>query len=176
MSLLSVDELKECIHTNMDDDQLQCLIDAAEDEIDDRCGELASQVDEFRGETLASILLLSRKVDEITTVVEERKSGDEYESTTLETDDYQLRHGNIIIERLASGTNPWRTWGDVVTITYTPVDDTDKRKKATVQLVKLDINYAGMKSEKIGDYSYTMMENYQSERDKIINGLVPWRI
>lgn len=175
MSLLTVDELKEFITTDIDDDTLQTLIDAAEAEIIEKCGALASQVDEFRDSSLKTLLLLTRNATSITTVVEEILSGGAYESTTLASDDYTLRHDGRMIERLQDGTNYRSTWGDVVTITYVPVDDTDKRKIATVNLVRLDIDYQGMKSEKIGDYSYTTRE-YNNERAKIINGLKPWRI
>jgi len=175
MSTLTLGQARQHIETDLNDDALQLLIDAAEDYIVEKAGELATQIDEYRGEILATILLLTRKATEITTVIEEIKSGDSYESTTLETDDYQLRHDGRMIERLRDGSNPRGTWGDVVTITYEPVDDTNKRKVATINLVKLDIEYNALKSERVGDYS-SQSQDYETERARIVNGLKPWRI
>jgi len=173
MSTLTVAELRQHLETDFADDALQLLIDDAEKEIIKRHGELNTETDTKTGETLATALFLKRKAESISTVVEEIKSGDGYEETTLSSNDYKLRYGGRQIERLASGDNPRRTWGDVVTIIYTPKDETERRKRVAIDLVKLAAAYNALDSESAGDYK-SQSKKYSAERNKLLKQLESW--
>lgn len=173
MSLLSVSELRQHFQTDLVDDAIQRLIDDAEREIDERHGELGTQTDTYRGEILATVIFLSRKAASISTVVEELRSGSDYEVTTLSSDDYQLRSDGRQIERLATGTNKRSTWGDVVTVTYQPADETIRRRRVTIDLVKLAAAYNALDSETTGDYAKRSLR-YTDERASLISQLETW--
>lgn len=167
MSTLALGEARAQIETDLNDTALQAVIDDAEAEIVERIGAINLQVDIFREE--GSLLFLSRKMLTPTMVVEEVCGV----STTLATNDYKVREANRVLERLRTGTNPRRFWGDVVTVTYVPEDDTVRRKQVVIDLVKLAIAYTGQKSERIGDYTSTS-QDYKDERSDLIDRLRSW--
>jgi hypothetical protein len=169
MSLLTVAQAKAFIESDLEDSALQMLIDAEEADINAIIGGYDSQIDSFNDETLSNIIVLTRRASSITTITEKIGGDGYYETTTLSSDDYLFR-SNRILERLASGTNPRTTWGNIVTVTYAPVDDRARRKMVIIHLLKLSIEYNGLSSEKIGDYAATQKE-YQEERGRLISRL-----
>jgi hypothetical protein len=166
---MTIAELRAHVKTDLTDDALQQLLDDAEAAIEEAHGQLETQTDTFEGETGANALFLSRKALTITTVVEEVCGV----STTLETDDYVMRYENRQIKRLTTGTNPRRTWGDVVIIAYVPVDETAQRTRMAIDLVKLAVQYNALGSESVGDYKMTGLV-YEDERNKILSRLRKW--
>lgn len=173
MSVLSVAELLTHLETDLTDPAIERLIDDAEAEIDERIGELATQTDEFQGETLAQSIYLTRKAAEITTVTEEVKSGSAFVSTVLVADDYELRFSGRQLRRLSDGTNPAGTWGDTVTVVYEPKSDAARRLRITIDLVKVAVAFNALESEKVGDYSSKSVV-YEATRTALINKLKSW--
>jgi len=167
MSLATIAEVRNHVETDLVDIALQQLIDDAELEIDVRIGEVDEQIDEIENEEpFPSLIFPSRKVSSVTSIIEE--IGDDI--TTLEDDDFRLRQGGAAIERLSTGTNPRSTWGEIITVEYEPIDDTARRKRVIIDLVKLAVNYNALDSERIGDYSATS-KKYEDERAALINRL-----
>jgi len=184
MSTLSLGEARAHIETDLNDDALQLLIDDAEAEITEQVGALASQVDIFTNEessmqffyareTDGLYVFLARKASSISSIVEKVRWGAGYLTQTLAADDYLLRENNRVIERLASGTNPRTMWGNVVTVTYVPQDDTIRRKAVTIDIVKLEIAYNGVQSERVGNYS-SSSKDHMLERNQLIQRLRSW--
>jgi len=169
MSDLTVVALRAHLETDLEDAALQRFIDDAESEVIRRYGERSTQTDTFTGEILATALFLSRKATVITTVVEE-VAGTE---TTLASDDYRLRYEGRQIQRLATGTNPRTTWGEVVTVVYEPKDELANRLRVSVDLVKLAVAYNALDSEAAGDYSAKSVR-YEKERAEILGRLASW--
>lgn len=173
MSVLSVAELLTHLETDLTDPAIQRLIDDAEAEIDERVGELATQTDEFHGETLAQSIYLTRKAAVITTVTEEVKSGSAWVSTVLAADDYELHFSGRQLRRLSDGTNPASTWGDAVIVTYEPKSDAARRLRITIDLVKVAVAFNALESEKVSDYSSKSIV-YDATRTALINKLKSW--
>jgi|SRR6185436_12165917 hypothetical protein len=152
MTILSTDEFRDFVQTDLDDAALQVLLDAAESAIVAYAGPpgVASElVDGGVGR-----LPLSRQASAVTTVTETRGTT----TTTLATDDYRIRADGYVLERLRTGTNPRSTWNGLVELTYVPIDDTAIRKAVQVELVQIDLASSGsaggnLKSQSIGDYS-----------------------
>lgn len=170
---MTIAELRAHIETDLTDEALGRLLDDAEAEIVSQYGEIATQVDTFEEQCLATAIFLSRKAVTITTVTEELKGGDEYDETVLSANDYKLRYENRQLERLADGDNPRRTWGDVVTVVYVPEDETSQRIRITIDLVRLAVQYNAAKSESIGDYKITSVD-YEKERAEILSRFKRW--
>lgn len=173
MSLISIAELKQHVETDLDDDAIQRLIDDAEDEIDERHGGLESQTDVINNAELSTCLFLSRKVVSITSVTEEFISGGDVDSTVLDSTDYRVRSNNRQVDRLSDGVNPRSTWANSVIFVYVPKDETNRRVRVTIDLVRLAIQYTASKAERTGDFSMTSVE-YEKERSQLIARLESW--
>ena len=167
MSLMTPAEIKAHVETDLTDAALQELIDAAEQDIDTAHGALATQTDELLGKKSLN-LWPTRPITTVTSITETVGATD----TVLSADDYKLLHGGRQIERLSTGTNPRIEWGDRVKIVYAPEDETARRKGILVKLVKFDLAYNGLASEKVGDYSSQSISQITTdERARILSGL-----
>jgi len=171
VALLSVADLRQHVETDLVDAAVQRLLDDAEEMIVAAFGaNFADAPIVVQLEGGDRNLFLDRPASAFTSIVETET--DDTTTTTLAADDYRTWHGGRRIERLRTGTNARRVWGPLVTITYTPVDDTDQRKRVQVDLVKLAIQFSGLASEKVGSWSGTALD-YDRERAKILSALQP---
>lgn len=170
-SLITPTLLREHMASSLSDIALQRIIDAEESEIVARYGAVGSQIEEFSDATPGPLIFPSRIVGSITSVVEKYSDSfiGGYSSTTLAATDYEIVPGGRQIRRLGSGVNPSSCWGQRVTVTYVPADETARRIKALIDLCKLTLSSTpGLKSESVGgnEYSYTAGD-VESEREKI---------
>lgn len=171
MALITKAQLQEHYETDLGDDALDRLIDAADREIVKRFGPHATQTDTMRELRLSTAIFLSRRASSITSVTEEIRSEDGLISeTVLAEDDYKLRRGNLLLERLADGTNGRGTWGDVVTVIYVPADDNDLRIRVEIELCILSAEFDALDTERVGDYS-SSRRKYEDEREGILAAL-----
>jgi hypothetical protein len=171
MSYLTVAKLRDHVETDLLDDALQRLIDDAEQSIVNKVGELTSETDFVNNSGGANRLFLKRMAASITTVVEELEEvPGTFTAMTLAEDDYQLVDHNQVV-RLSDGTNPRARWGDRVTIVYIPKNDAPMRIGTTIDLVKLAIEFTGLDSERVGDWS-SSQNDYQRKRNEILQRLV----
>lgn len=156
MAILTVSQLREHVETDLGDDAVQRLADAAEEMILRAVGsaaavtELYDEHDYTYGRERS--LYASLPVSSITSV-KERDTPDGTQ-TTLAADDYSLR-GNRELLRLRDGTNPRLLWAPYVEVIYTPATDAGLRKLAQINLVKLASMYSGATSETMGDFSFS---------------------
>jgi hypothetical protein len=167
MALLTVAQIRQHIETDLEDDALQRIIDAEDAEITRRFGATSTQTDVLKGGS--EYLFLSRKATTIASVTEEV-----YETTTtLATDDYDL-WWNQALERDPDGTNGRTTWGERVTVVYTPQDITAQRRGVLIALVQLAVRYNGVQSESVGSGDYSAASyDYQRERERLFVKLAP---
>lgn len=173
-SLITPTQLRAHMSTDLTDAALQTIIDAEEAALNDYFGSLGTQIEEFDDATPGDLIFPARTISTITSIVE--KFPDTflggYQSTTLDTTDYEIVPGNKSIRRLGTGTHPLTSWGRRVVLTYTPSQETAKRVLVLINLCKLNAVYNGLKSEMVGGGEYSMTkEEYDAERFKIMNGL-----
>lgn len=169
MALLTTDEVRENVETQLPDPALQRLIDAEEESITYQHGEIGTQTEEFDANGLTKVIYPRRRVDSIDTVTEtDEVTGTE---TVLSADDYELVAGGMRIDRLPTGTNPQTYWQNTVTVEYTPYDDTKTRKGVLIDLVKLAVQWAGTDSEQLPDYRNARDREYQVQREAILSRL-----
>jgi hypothetical protein len=156
--------LRTFIETDLANAPLQVIMDAADEDLTLAVGPDATDVqkDDMVGE---EFLYLTRRAATISAITE--FSGGVL--TTLVANDYELQPSGTSLRRLSTVTHPATGWEGTVTITYVP-GDLNRRDRALVQLVQLDLDYRhGAKSESIGDYSRSQ-EDYNTARAKIIAG------
>lgn len=173
MSDLTIAMLKEHVETDLSDAAIQRLIDSAEEEIVAKFGAKDSAIEVFNEVSLSHVVFLPRRASSITSVSEDVIVGGDITTTDLEADDYRLELGGRALRRLSSGSNPRSRWGDQITVTYVPESDANRRLDVTIDLVKLAIQYKGLDSEKVGDYSATMSK-YEAKRAAALNRLTSW--
>jgi hypothetical protein len=163
MALLTLAKVRENIETGLGDDALQRVMDSVEDDIDQRHGAVASEVDDLIGGK--SDIWTSRPILTITTIVETVDTTD----TTLATDDWTRRH-DTQLSRNDDGTNSRKRWGDRVKITYVPVDTTNRRIMVYLKMILLELVYSGYGSSKEGDFNSSALD-YDTEREKLLSSL-----
>jgi len=173
---LTVDEARGFITTSLDDDSLQLLLDAAEDEITRYAGDPDTATEWFGGGQHQ--VVLSRQAERIVSVSERglRWSTDE---TTLETDDYELDPFGVTIYRLVNGTNSRYRWFGRVAVTYVPADESAIRKSVQIDLANLMVTFApGVTSETVGSWTRQLGGNASwqnsSQRNDILSRLRPY--
>ncbi|WP_346915050.1 hypothetical protein [uncultured Roseibium sp.] len=179
-----IDRVKERTGSDLSDSELQAMIDGITADLDARlgpAGEITVDLGDL-GDPDArwlKTLRLSRPLDtgESVTIVETdpADSGAAGDDVTLAADDYRVLHGGRTLQRLNGGTNPRDYWAPLVSVTYTPAGNAGAvaaREEATIKLVHLDLTYrGGLKSERAGDYQFTLGTDPASEREAILKGL-----
>lgn len=170
--MLTVDELRGHVETDLDDTSLGLLLDAAYEAIDNYAGtggteEYPATVTEVIT-TSGDLLMLSRRASAILSVVENASY-----RTDLETDDYELI-GDQMVRRVRDGTNSATVWRGRIEITYTAFADENQRDRVAIGLVELDVNVSpGMQSERLGEWSETHEQttSYAKARDALLSSL-----
>lgn len=162
-SLIAADEVLARLGLDLDDATVQGLIEEADAEVVRLFGAhytdtVTSVVKMLDGGMMN--LWLGRLVTSITSVVEDE--------STLESDDYRLWANAGRLQRLPAGS----LWGDVVTVTFVPQDDTALRRGVLFDLVGLAAERKGLKSERIGEYSYVAADNVDTLRSRVLQRLV----
>jgi|CXWL01.1.fsa_nt_gi hypothetical protein len=170
MAILTTDEVREHVETDLVDDALDRLIDNADQEIIDRLGVLATHTDVLPGGGLPA-LPLTRRASAITSVVE-RIGETNY---TLGTDDYRLDSNGFSLHRAQGATYPALVWSGEVTIVAVPyggaAGELAAREKLLVDLVRLDAAYDATSSNTIGDTSRTAL-NHGAERAALFSSML----
>ena len=178
-----LDRVKERTGSDLSDAELQAMIDAIAAELDARLGpagpvtvelgDLSDPDSRFR-----RTLRLSRPIDTgaaVTVVeVDPGNTGDPAGEIALDPADYGVRHGGRTLQRYTGGPNGRSYWAPLVRVTYTPVDDQALRDEATIKLIALDLSYrGGLKSERAGDYQFTLSGDFAADRENIFESLAP---
>jgi len=158
MTILTPNELREHVETDLSDAALFRILSAAEQRIVDVAGEhpagtLSEYIDRIGALSPPTRrIYLARK---IATVVEirERDFLDDDE-TTLASDDWR-KTGSREIVRLREGTNSRLYWAPFVAVDYTAVDDMALRRQAQIDLAKIALANEGYQRGTSGDFSFT---------------------
>lgn len=161
-TLLTADEVRDHIETDLVDDALTRVIEAADAEIINKLGAVASQVENLPGGGVE--LFLARRASAVSEVIERFDLGFGPQETTLEDDDFSLRPDGMRVERLFTGTNPAPYWRGEIKVTSTPDDDSARRKLLLVNLVKLELGYTGHLAVTAGDVRVASLQNYEDAK------------
>tara|TARA_B100000678_G_scaffold280614_1_gene277497 strand:- start:3376 stop:3942 length:567 start_codon:yes stop_codon:yes gene_type:complete len=178
-----IDRVRERTGSDLSDVELQSMIDAITAEIDARLGP-AGPITVTLGDAsdpdsrYRRSLRLTRPADpaQAMTIVESDpgNSGDPAAQTALTADDFAVLHSGRTLMRLPTGPNGRTYWAPMVRVTYSPVSDQALRDEATIKLIALDLSYRGaLKSERAGDYSFTLSGDPAADRAAILDALAP---
>jgi hypothetical protein len=173
MILLTINELREHVTTDLSDAALQRILDAAEGEIISRYGPHANPATPLTvilaGER-HRLLQVARPLDAAhpVTITEENHAFLGGTIDTLAADDWRAWHGGRSLERLVTGTHPRYGWGHHVTLTYVPVNDNAQRTLVLMDLAKMDVSAASGGSWRVGEIQFTATETARSDRDRVM--------
>ena len=180
-----IDRVKARTGTDLPDIELQAMIDAITLDIDTRFGSVGPitiELGDFEDPQSRSLrtLRLVRPMDETlpATIVEidPGNTGAAADELTLAAGDYRVSHGGRTLQRLTGGANGRSYWAPLVRVTYTPIGDQAARDEATIKIMQLDLSYrGGLKSERAGDYQFTLAGDVTVEREKIFESLASRR-
>lgn len=162
MSLLTVEEMRDHIETDMVDDALERVIDAADAEIIRKLGPVDSQPENLPGG--GRFLFLARRASAIASISERFDDGFGYQTVALAANDYSLLADGMRVERLATGTNPASAWRGEAIITSTPADTTAERTALLVKIVRLELGYTGHLVVSAGDVRVQSIENFHDAK------------
>lgn len=178
-----LDRVKERTGSDLSDSELQAMIDGIVAELAARLGpvgqitvDLGDVTDPWSAERRTLRLVRPADVGQDIAIVEIEpgNEGLAESETELASDDFRVLHGGHTLQRLTGGTHGRSFWAPLVRVTYTPIADQPARDEATIKLVHLDLSYrGGLKSERAGDYQFTLGNDPASEREAIIAALAP---
>ena len=144
-TLITVGQLMEHVETDLSDEALTRLLESADAEIIRAFGP-------HDGEQSALVagrgyrIWLPRPADSISEIVEWGGWETPGDADPVSADKYHLEHG---------GRTIWRTDTPFMTnvqVTYTPVADNPRRIAVLIDLVKLEVQFSGLASERVGSY------------------------
>ena len=168
-SLMTVSEVRDAVESGGSDAILQTYRDAAAADILRYAGPhgTAQTYSKPIQPIRISYLLLPRRAESVQSVT--------INGVALDADDYELEHGGLSVRVWFDRPYTWTTdryaryqW--TVEVQYTAVDDDAQRKRALIQLVRLDVQHDGLASERVGDYSRASAD-YAKERKRILGAL-----
>jgi len=170
-SLISPAELQALVETGLGDTELQEVIDRVEAEITEEIG--APYAD---GETITETvegggrnIYLKRPIASVSSLTEYSQLSDTTGSALTENESFYVWPGEGRIERIS--TIPGAIlWSRMVEVVYVPQDQNKKRKKAIIDLVRIDLSRTAYFSEGVaGEYNYTATDNmWEKERRRIM--------
>lgn len=179
MALL--DRVKTRTGSDLPDDELEAMIDGIVAELEARFGPAGAFTVELGDPSDPSsrfnrTLRLARPLDagEDVTIVERDpgNSGQAEADVTLAAADYRVMHGGRTLQRLTGGPNGRDYWAPLVSVTYTPIGEQPARDEAVIKLMQLDLSYrGGLKSERAGDYQFTLSGDPVADREGIFKAL-----
>lgn len=175
------DRVKARTGSDLPDEELQAMIDAISAEIEARFGD-AGPITETLGDFLEAgrwrhILAVRRPIDTAQPLevveIEPANSGNGADETVLDTADYRVVSSGRSLQRLTGGPHGHRYWAPLVRLTYSPRIDQAARDEVTIKIMQLDLSYrGGLKSERAGDYSFTLGNaDISEEREKLLASL-----
>ena len=169
-ALLTAADIRAHVETALDDVALQTVIDRVDADLVQRAGPHSGPLTEtMTGRTRSAYV--SRPIASVSSVREGAIIAAETPMLSA-TDEYRLWPTEGRIERFPAGSS----FATVVEVVYTPVDETDRRKRVLLELVRLDLAQSGRAQERVGsDYRYRGLD-YGEHRDALIGEARPFLV
>lgn len=179
--MVLLDRVRERTGSDLSDAELQAMIDAIADELDARFGP-AGEITVTLGDPadpnsrLHRTLRLLRPIDTAQAFsiaeIDPSNTGNAADELVLSAGDYRVILDGRILQRLSGGTNPRDWWAPMVRVAYTPTGMAAARDEVTIKLIQIDLSYRGaLKSERAGDYSFTLSGDIAADREAILKTL-----
>lgn len=170
MSLVTTDQVRALVDTDLSDDDLQAVIDREEASLARVIGPLEGErtqtvYPDQHPETATLPVILQRPTDAV--AVQDN-------GLALDATAYRLHPDGRTVERTAT----WAWWVGPAAFTYTP-NDTLEVERVVIELTRLTVTETGYLSETIGEYTYSRgarggsLNPTEAARKKLIQTLMP---
>ena len=176
-----LDRVKLRVPTDLPDSELLSMIGDIERDLDERFGVTGAITVELGdplnpGDRLVTTLRLLRPADTAQpftiTEIDPGNTGLAEHETVLTAADFRVLHGGRTLQRLTGGPNARTHWAPLVRVLYTPTGLAAARDEVTIKLIALDLSYRGaLRSEKAGDYAFTISGDMAKDREAILQTL-----
>ena len=175
MSLVTTAEVRALISSGLSDSELQDVIDRVEDEITEEIGAPYTDDSTPITETVSGggkSIYLKRPINSVSSVTEYSQLSNTAGTSLTENEEFYVWPDQGRLERIG-GIWGGGEWGRMIEVVYVPQDQNKKRKKAIIDLVRLDLSRKAMYQESVGgEYSYTAPPNWEKESRQIMKRLV----
>lgn len=143
-------------------DAIERLIEDAERDVELRAGSNAARTEQHILPAKRRRIFLKVKAASLISVQE----GEEIDELTalVEDTDHKLVDDGWVVERLGAD------FQSRVEIRYAPEQDTARRDRVIIDLVRLAVQYSGLAASRDGDHSETQRD-YQMEREHVLRAL-----
>ena len=157
-TLITVGQLREHVETDLSDEALERLIDNADVEIIRAYGP-------HDGERTVTLYLVLHQSPYLLTLPSPAANvsliTEGADDTVVEEEDYIVEYNGRVLLK-----SKFR-WLPPVDVTYTPVADNPRRIAVLIDLVKLELEYRGLNTERVGSYSVAYLD-HGKERQNIL--------
>lgn len=160
---VTTSDLLARVETDLDEETLQRILDAAVKSVDRSAGSVSSAVETHRAFGVRQIVL-SRRHDSITSITERRS--DDADAVALSANDYRESGGYRLL-RLPAGDNPASSWGVEVVVEYVPEVDTEVRDRVALDLALMDIEFRAFDREESDDWEGEQRD-YKARRRELL--------
>ncbi len=169
-ALLSADDIRTRVATDLDDDPIEQIIAEEDAEIVRRFGSVAESlpiVERVDSEKQCNVYT-PRRISTVALIAE----GDGVTQTNLVVGDYRIWEKEGRIERL-SALGTLAAWRPIVDVTYTPESDTIERKRVLLELCRISLERRAMLKESVGqsDYTFETPKDWEKERERLLSKL-----
>ena len=157
-TLITVGQLMEHIETDLSDDALERLLESADTDITRGFGPHDGERTVTFYPVLSQspyLLTLPNPAASVSLITEGT------DDTVVDSDDYTVEYNGRAVLKNKS------RWLPPVDVTYTPIADNPRRIAVLIDLVKVEIQYRGLNTERVGSYSVTYMD-HDKERQNIL--------
>lgn len=171
-TLVDPPTMRGFVETDLSDDNLQILIDDADAEIVLRFGPHTTAQEWFVDDVPGQFIFPQRSVASVTSIDETiyfqiGVTTWAETTTTLSADDYEITPDAKSIRRLTTGVNGRFNWGERINLIYVPADETARRKRVEIDLVRLALQYDALQQSKDGDHQQQGLD-YEAERNRLL--------
>ena len=177
-----IDLVKERTGTELSDAALEAMIAGIGAEIDALIGPsgpvelvLGDAQDELRWKRIVTLPQALDPAEPVEIVeIDPAHRSDPDSEVALNPADYRVLHGGRTLQRLTSGPNGNMYWAPLVRVSYTPLGSQAARDEVIIKIMQLDLSYrGGLKSERAGDYQFTLGADAAGERNALLASLKP---
>ena len=164
--MLTVSDVRaQVVTSDQLDSAIQFQIDAAYADINERFGDVSSDIIEYHETWDQTSVFLRQRAASIVEIVESPDRDFSRYVETLQASQYRLVDGGRVVDRIDR-----QIWHQYVKVTLTPYANTARRAGVAMDLVKLALRYSGVSSESIGgQQGFTISHvDYETERRKIL--------
>lgn len=166
MSLVSIDEVRALVSTDLNSVDLQTLIDRVEAEITEKIGEPydgSTITESIRGHDQYSIFT-KRPIESVSSIVDYQYLTSSTGTTLVSGTTYHAWVDSGEIRRLGG-----LAFGERVEVTYIPKDQRSKRKSAIIDLVRLELSRTALMEEELGqEYQYKAPDSWDAQKRSIM--------